>query len=376
MIAYAFTGAKGGVGKTLCALAASLSYAEAGKVAVLDLNWVNPDLATILSAMTGEPGNPPSFWTYRLSTPKHTWFVVRPEDPFTLPTRPDHVWGLILEALQCCVVQKFGQPDILIIDTALHPGNFISHTGASISTAVEQALITLSERFSLESIHLWFVWTLAALGDRYNVKASALAARNLSKVLGDAFPVHEGDPVGPDDDPDDEFLNLVAPNFTHVLNPQALFPQKDFFALLADEFGERLPLDVPRKRAEARKEQIVIEGMCELARSTPDARNIPVGYLHKRLEQLRGLPGGYRAIYDSLARDIMNTYQGRRPTNIYPIPEVNRGLFGYTEKVLERPGDVEHIASVEETKELIRPFFWYVDAYLHNRPARCPRSQA
>lgn len=358
------TGAKGGIGKTLCALSAVCSQPADARVLVVDLNWTNPDLSRIITRF----GNSRTYvWDtlmiWHWNNPNIKWIVARPIYPYALPTTPDHVWGVILQAIRATTEQLKISPNLVIVDTTLHPGNFIPYqVNIPVDSTLTNTLSTLQQQYHLVSLYIWFIWTLSALKNKDGVKAIGGAALNLNSVLGDAFPI-DGFQRGTQTSADlDSTFALRVKHLIHVLNPEAIYPQRVIVRWFADRIFEYLGRSI-----RVDEEPLLIKELDDLARSRVRTDVLPVGDMHKRIESMSMLPErpSLETMYSRLAEDIKATHQNGRPINLYPIPEINGQLRGYTEEF-----GTNYENDVLDSAELLKsigPFFKYIKCYINGQ---------
>jgi hypothetical protein len=332
---HMFTSSKGGVGKTLCAMCTAITSLERHNVLCIDLNWENPDLSRMLRlGISPERGDKFAF----AKIPGQDGLILTPTIPFTIVNGAIGVWTSIDDAIQESKIEHNFFPDVVIVDTGLHFANLIKRTSPNTTQRVLNKINALAKQHEIESLKIWFIWTLASMFGNEHVPYIQSTLILFKEGL-------EG-----------HFFE-TANSFINVLNPYALYPEAGYLEVLRNQIGaldkgfssmEKLPFTMQLANLPTVTNSIELD---EFIRDVV-----------KKFEMSTGKkPAKRKDLFDSLAKIILERYDNQRPRNIFPIPLYDSKVVGLTDSFAkDNPTTLQKIG---ENVSSITPF---IRKYIEN----------
>lgn len=291
---HIMTSAKGGVGKTLCALCASTHFLqeERRQTLVIDLNTSNPDFSRIMALAARQIDLEPfTGW----SICGGAGLVLRYQPPFIIPEGPKGFWERVESGLS-----KSPLAQHVIVDTNLHPANlieFTTHPNFPVTREVIERIVTDHD---ILDIYVWFVWTIAATLSNIDIPNIALAFEALAQVSPNQF---------------------ITSNVIHVINPYALYPMFELSDLTkALSFGGTPAKTIGDLQALSRARSI---------RASMDFNAIATIF-RSSVQSVAGDDTHTDSVFQHLARSILEQVGGR-PRNVLPITQFSSSIVGYTD---------------------------------------------
>jgi hypothetical protein len=237
---HIFTGGKGGVGKTLFALCVALYFAKESrrKTLIIDLNFHNADLSSILDKLNDIPAKPlggsdelKDFLIKPLKIENNAYVALVWPNPTgklygRIPQGVDQIYSNISKIIQGVKKWKSSNlfegeitdegnfdPDQFIVDTPLSLSNFRPNSrkeNEAESVNEERVRSDMQRRGELMNLrpYIWFVWTIAAIQRQDETVAASRAIEWLKKIRGPQATSW-----------------FQEANLIHVINPHVLMPK-------------------------------------------------------------------------------------------------------------------------------------------------------
>lgn len=314
---HLFTSGKGGAGKTLCALSTTLHYLAQGlKVLAIDLNLQNCDLFRIFENF----GFKPVAENYSIiEIQKGRGYVVSTDIAsdlhYGLPLGIENFHKEYLgNIFNIDFIHKF-KPDKCIIDTGFHPANLLISKGKNWDK-------NTTKFFSNNTLHLWFIWTLATIRSGDELNKIEILLENLED--------HHN------------WGHFKSSQLIHVINPYALVPgEKNFLWIKLDELSKLSEADVAKAY-------------------------MPFSFFRdeiktKLLNLKRFLPiymvGGEDYI-STLVKCIRDSRKGKRPHNVFPLQHYP-DLDGYIDRLSWNP-----VKDTDSLRKVLNKGYEMISKYL------------
>ncbi|MBX3086617.1 MAG: hypothetical protein KF716_33595 [Anaerolineae bacterium] len=359
---HIFTGAKGGVGKTLLALAATDYYSNNEvPCVVLEANTTNADISRILAV----DGSAPRYLRQHESDTAEVVYtrfqsdiiVLRPENPFAV-SNARGFWTRILRVARN--LTEISRNSVLVVDTSLHIAGL--YPDERDLSSVQIILKELYNTHNVTQVFIWHCWTLTAMKTA-GIQGSYREA--ISNVLTGFY--QPADDKGTDSDKNE--VSITSPKdmpsieMLHVFNIYALVPTptnaQDFFLKLL-------------RRASGHIETgITVAGAFSEMAGSPVGRAIQLNRLLDMFKQ--SLQNASPAelenfeIYEAVLRQIaLDTREGniiRRPRNVFPIPKFTYAAVNYVDKLV-LSGSIG--TSLEQVTKPIIDLLDYTHEYLRH----------
>lgn len=336
MIVHIYTSAKGGVGKTLCAISTATKYLQAGqKVLCIDLNWENADLAKIMRLSESKRvGN--KFDYTRLTG--GNGLVLEPTIPFLIVPGSIGFWKLLNAALDEAKRLHRFTADIAIIDTGMHFCNLIRQDTADTTERGLKKINEIAQVHEFSNLHIWFLWTLAAIhGKRDHITQIQKTLFLLGNGLDGTY-FHEKN------------------NFIHVFNPYALFPVFKMIKVALN--GVRAIMDKDFSQSE------ILNNMQEVANSgIMDGIRFEIlvtQIFDKVISKIGNRPANASGFLDFFAKEVLTEFKGKRPRNLFTIPVYDQQIVGYTDLFArENPTQLKQVA--DDIEPILKVLSKFID---------------
>lgn len=337
MEVHIFTGAKGGVGKTMFALATINHFRDNYPCVVIDSNTTNADLSRILAGNAPKripnPDNDTNlelfFWQFQ-----ERITLIKPVDSFDV-TSSLGFWKRLDFVTKSQLPER--SEGKIIIDTGYHPANLYSERKRR---DISPILANLRSH-GCQKIHIWYIWTPSAMHPNYP------------------------DAVDRMDEALIELRQSDGPEFSivHVLNLHALRP-----AVANVLTTMRILVDTALGRETTQTE--VAEGLSRMA--TADLGD-PIeleAIVNKFQSVIEGLPQPKEQflpadIYEEVAKALiklseMKYGEIRRFRNVFPIPIYSQTAISYVDKLIVS----DKVFKFEDAMEPIEEIGSFLSNYL------------
>lgn len=317
---HIISGGKGGVGKTLCSLSATLTYLQQHEqVLAIDLNYHNADFSSLLRPLTNNVDYPLGDSGFSITTFKSSGNKKSNSDSYLVyPTPGGRVFGrlpwegglgvyrqleTILQKISMGLPGVIGsdfRPEYCIVDTGLHLSNL--NPQAKREDYSRKKISQFSKLTSYD-LKIWFIWTVAMFDRPDEHEASRKSLRELAEIS-----------VG-----DGKWFN-ERQNFIHVVNPHVLVPPNKILSFFPED-------------------EVEISSMKSLGK----ARVVPsitfTSFYSRVGTAITAYDGEDREKYFELIAESIgrpeisnsNTSKWERPLNVFPISVYKRSLAGYTD---------------------------------------------
>ncbi|MCD4686476.1 MAG: hypothetical protein K8S97_11135 [Anaerolineae bacterium] len=341
MTIHIFTGAAGGIGKTLFALIAAVLYQDDERfVVVFDRNTMNPDVARIIPASNFRQFRKYNHDQLQGWEPTRNVRIVTSTEPATMIDAV-RFWTDVRY-----VVSDFSRriPNtMLLIDTNVNPAGLWNRRGSN-PRQIYQILDEIAD-FNIHHVYVWFLWTFAAINDTPGFTGGD-PTRHIARAI-----THLNNPRFRHD----EHVNRDwSVEILHVLSPYGLVPMEtDADEQTKEERRNRFEAFVARLREDRRRQdgsedddmfsrEMPIEGpFTDLADALPAAGHLEFDVVHECLRNAiaGGDVGDPIAIYNAIAEEIFNVMLSReglrrRPLNVFPVPVFCPELLRYIERLI------------------------------------------
>lgn len=378
---HILTSTKGGVGKTLVALALTAHYQLNMKrsLAGIDANTMNPDMSRILHSFKIESklSTLPDFAAWQYGTIHDRIHILKPKESYLIQGGSDSFWHSLLKITQ---QNSYRKPEFdFLVDTNLHISNLFKsrsdianldsdvkpHLPDDLRSSPKSSIRKLLDDMPSRVIYLWIFWTWAAFHD---IQPILEAANELA-----------------------DFDNRVR--LIHVFNPSPLMPpnssgtprrvndyrkeienleqQKDkrrqdtsLNALQRDEFMKKLDQlidtywSVIGKMAGVREDSV--PGLHELSMAEIDSfidfPTFQKEFVNKFVNLKTDESGDLGLAYADIFRSVK-----KRPRNVFPISVFAKELQGYTEMFARKQP-----TNIDETFKALEPIFIDLWKYLES----------
>jgi hypothetical protein len=335
---HIFTGAKGGVGKTLLALSAAVTHLNHGRVLLIDLNWENADLSRIMRLHQPPAPSPDSKFRHNFICDRQG-LVMSPLYSHTLPSAALGFWESLRQALrESRDVHQFS-PDFILVDTGLHFASLLRQTSWGTIARVTKRIATLVRENQIAQLNLWYIWTFASMVEEWGDLAYIDTVLNY-------FGRHL----------ENDYFD-IARNVIHVLNPYALYPQVvgnqqeiRFFSKLANaQAGPGIIYKHPKGGARRRGE-IDLFDFVMTVRGEFDRQKRPM------------------KLIEDVGEGLLKRCGDKRPYNLFPIPLYDPNVVGFTDGFVQDPPG--HINDVGKVIGVITAYIQkYIDVLMRPRKA-------
>lgn len=314
---HIFTGAKGGIGKTLLSLSMSVIHLNLGLMPlIVDFNIFNPDCYDILSKLKDDSKK---LFTrekrFKFTPLSHGYLVTLSNSHTSNYCLPQNgiksFYNDINRVIEIAREENI-PTKLVLIDTGFHIANlaipFNQHSNHPWLKD-DPAKSTINHLADYE-LFIWFIWTLAALSRKPEIRAIQNVSRKLNKYdIGDF----------------DDISNIY-----HVLNPFNLITQKSMMDKLNFRFFSSSDDFEKLIKAESANTSMNI--------------NIMLKDVHRKVKSLEGSRLKHHTYSREIANVILEIFNKRRPKNLYPIP-YDSELKGYT--------DIMALKNINSTKILV-----------------------
>lgn len=307
---------KGGIGKTLTALATTIWFVKRKmrRVLAVDLSWTNPDFSRVLALTEMQKAGDYTFWR-----PHDDLFVLRPRFYASLPDGTPGFWRRIQESVTVATSEGFF-PQHVVVDTSVHAPNIVAKDKEEeLRNFIGDFTKTVREEIGGAEVKLkyWVFWTFAVLSDEETWDG-----------LENLYDLNQG----------------IDPSFghgrlSHIMNVQSMYPYTvDVEGFLRSMVGGR---------------SIPMGGLARLATASIDNTPISVGDFREIIITALDNCGPVndttqaRTLLSNVAQQILVSRGNKRPVNVYSVPTYDGDLASYTDLLGRRVGlstpDLEHI---------------------------------
>jgi len=350
---HIFTGGKGGTGKTLLSICASLYYINLRKLLIVDFNIFNPDLHYVLgrARLEGEEKSQEGGFVFtKLPREGH---LVMPDpnnnEPYMLPKYGIASFYNDLNRVIDISIRKGylnnDSNDYIIVDTGFHIANLFmdlpdnqenrdlsnNENGENNWLMPDKGGYKVPNRLQNARLIIWFLWTLTALEREGEVDMIRRVVRNLNRYN-----------IGRFDEVED---------FQHVFNPFTLYPPESGFGFIEKWFSDSYKQFINDTIGSNNAPE---EGM-PLAVMIFDVRNALKDVADRDVSSEK---------YPSELIDKIKETCGGRPRNFFPMLNYI-DLRGYTDKWANRES-----LNIEEIRRELRKPHELMKNYLKNLGAK------